>query len=223
LTPLKEVLVALGGNATLLLVLGFLARSLLQTWLAKDVERFKAGLQREASSELERLKCELRSQADVSIEQLKSRLQQAIIEHQVRFSRLHERRAEAIEQLYSRACDLELEAARYASTLGRGGSEQDGTEMYQQVLKKLFDFDGYRDRYRIYLPDEINALICEFVTAVREPIVAIGVYGDFGTAAHETLRQHSETILKALQATSQHVPSIRSKLIKEFRIILSGE
>jgi hypothetical protein len=61
------------------------------------------------------------------------------------------------------------------------------------------------------------------VTAVREPIVAIGVYGDFGAAAHETLRQHSEAILKAVEAISQHVPSVRRKLIKEFRAILSGE
>jgi len=223
MTPFGEVLVVLGGNATLLVILGFLSRSLLQTWLAKDLKRFEADLQSRASSELERLKCELKAQADVSIEQLKSRLQQVVIEHQVRFSRLHQRRAEAIEQLYSRACDLELEAARYASTMGRGGSEQDGTEMYQMVLNKLRDFDNYRDRHRIYLSDELDALLCDFVTAVREPIVVIGVYGDFGIATHETLRQYGETILQAVRAMSQHVPSVRSKLITEFRAILSGE
>jgi len=171
---------------------------------------------------LERLKYELKSQGDVSIEQLKSRLQQAAIEHQVRFVRLHEKRAETIE-LYKRATQLELEAARYASTLGRGSSGQNGAEMYGEVVKRLFDFDQYRDLHRIYLSDEVDALLCQFATAVREPVVAIGVYGDFGNADHKTLRQHSDIVFKAVQATSQRVPLVRSALIKEFRAILSGE
>jgi hypothetical protein len=94
--------------------------------------------------------------------------------------------------------------------------------MYEHVRKKLLEFDSYRDRHRIYLSDEIDALLCEFVAAVRGPIVAIAVCGDSGAADHETLRRHSETILKAIQATSEQVPSVRSKLIKEFRAILSG-
>jgi hypothetical protein len=37
MSPLGEVLLAFGGNATLLIILGFLSRSLLQAWLAKDL------------------------------------------------------------------------------------------------------------------------------------------------------------------------------------------
>ncbi len=66
----QSLLVALGGNATLLLVLGFLGRSVMSTVLTKDIEKFKAALH------------------------------QAGIEHQVRFSKLHERRAEVLAEVY---------------------------------------------------------------------------------------------------------------------------
>jgi hypothetical protein len=82
----NEVLIAFGGNAVLLAVLGFLARSLLQTWLTKDIKTFETNLKNTADSELERLKFELKAKGDISIEQLKSRLQQAALEHEVRFS-----------------------------------------------------------------------------------------------------------------------------------------
>ena len=86
MNPWREILLALGGNATLLLVLAFLSRSLLQTWLTKDIKKFETDLKGKADSELERLKAELKAEGDVSIEQLKSRLQQAATERGVRFS-----------------------------------------------------------------------------------------------------------------------------------------
>jgi hypothetical protein len=206
MSALQEILIAFGGNAVLLIVLGFLA-----------------DLQNTATAQLERLKYDLKSQGDASIEQLKSGLQQATIEHQVRFSRLHEKRAQTIEELEKRAYELELMAARYASTLGRGGSELGGSEMYEQAVRKLRDFDAYRDSHRIYLSDEVDDLLCRFIAAVKEPIVAIGVYGDFGGASHEELRRYGDIILKALQATRQQVPAVRTALIKEFRAILNGK
>ncbi len=223
MTPLNQVLLALGGNATLLIVLGFLSRSLLQTWLAKDLKKFESDLQHKGSSELERLRQELKSQADVSIEQMRSRLQQVVIEHQIRFSRLHEKRAGVIEQLYRRAYNLELSATRYTSTLGRGSGEDDGQEMYRRVRTELLAFDDYRERHRIYLSDDLDATLVNFSNSVREPIVTIGVYGDFGTESQETLRRYRETILAAVQAMTQQVPLVRAKLIKAFRAILSGE
>jgi hypothetical protein len=56
----QEILIAFGGNATLLIVLGFLARSLLQTWLTKDIKKFETDLKSTADYELERLRQELK-------------------------------------------------------------------------------------------------------------------------------------------------------------------
>ena len=62
MSAFQEILIALGGNATLLVVLGFLARSLAPTWLTKDVKKFELQLQNAATSQLEHLKYELKSQ-----------------------------------------------------------------------------------------------------------------------------------------------------------------
>ena len=44
MTPLEQVFIAFGGNAALLLLLGFLGRSLIQALLAKDIKRFETDL-----------------------------------------------------------------------------------------------------------------------------------------------------------------------------------
>ncbi len=60
----------LGGSAGVLLGLWYLGRTLISSVLAKDLEKFKADLQ------------------------------QAGIEHQILFSKLHEKRATVIAELY---------------------------------------------------------------------------------------------------------------------------
>jgi hypothetical protein len=61
MSAFQEILIAFGGNAVLLIVLGFLARSLIQTWLAKDVKKFETDLQSTATSQLERLRSDLKA------------------------------------------------------------------------------------------------------------------------------------------------------------------
>ena len=77
----QEILIAFGGNATLLVVLGFLARSLIQTLLAKDIKKFEADLQSTASAQLERLRSDLKSQGDSSIVGWTPRVRQPVHPH----------------------------------------------------------------------------------------------------------------------------------------------
>jgi len=83
----QAILVAVGGNAALLLVLGFLGRSLFGVVIAKDLEAFK------------------------------SRLAITAAEHQVTFAALHARRAEVVSELYKLLVRAVLEASRFANPL----------------------------------------------------------------------------------------------------------
>jgi hypothetical protein len=65
----------------------------LRTWIS---ERIKGSIKAEYDEKLETHKAQLKAQSDVEIEQLKSRLSVAAAQQQVRFSRLHEKRAEVI-------------------------------------------------------------------------------------------------------------------------------
>jgi hypothetical protein len=77
----EDLIVLFGGNAALLIALAFLLRSILTHRLTKDIRVFEA---------------ELKAKADSSIEQAKHAMQLATTEHQVRFSKLHEKRAEVL-------------------------------------------------------------------------------------------------------------------------------
>ncbi len=87
----QAILVAFGGNAALLLVLGILARSLLNNALDKDLERFKGQLQLTA------------------------------IEHEVTFTGLQQKRAEVIAELYKLLVKAYWEAESFTSPMEWAG------------------------------------------------------------------------------------------------------
>lgn len=96
-----EFIIAAGvGNATALAVLGWLGKSLLEKVLQRDSKRFEI---------------ELKAKADATMEQLKSDLQLRTIEHQVRFSRLHEKQATVIAELNAHLVEALWEAESFLS------------------------------------------------------------------------------------------------------------
>ncbi|MBL8511296.1 MAG: hypothetical protein JNM52_06590 [Betaproteobacteria bacterium] len=72
-------------------------------WLTKSwiSERLKNAIKSEYDQKLESHKAQLKAQSEVEIERLRSQLSISAIEHEVRFSRLHEKRAEIIAETYS--------------------------------------------------------------------------------------------------------------------------
>lgn len=59
MSPWESVLLALGGSATLLAVLGFLAKSLLEKIILRDMKVFEAELKAKTDSEIEKFKSTL--------------------------------------------------------------------------------------------------------------------------------------------------------------------
>lgn len=94
-----------GGTAVLLAAAAWLIRTVLTNRLALDAEKFKA---------------ELKANADMEMEKLKHSLQRIAVEHQVRFSKLHEKRAEVIADLYRRLSVVFWDAQRFVLTGGQG-------------------------------------------------------------------------------------------------------
>src|ERR1035437_8597129 len=101
--PWCSILASVGCNAVTLGVLAWLARSFGSQLLAKDLEKFKADLSAASSSASERLKHELQLTA---------------LEHQVTFSKLHERRAEVIAELYGLLVEVQWASQSLVSMVG---------------------------------------------------------------------------------------------------------
>ena len=130
----SELITAIGGSAILFAAMAWFTRSVINHLLSKDLEIFKLKLQEESQQELIRL------QSSVQLVQL---------EHQVRFTKLHERRAEIIAELYSKVVELH----RATSDFVRFYQSVDGLKNKEHI-KSLWsatdEFRNYFEKHRIY-------------------------------------------------------------------------
>ena len=223
MSAFQEVLIALGGNAALLAVLAFLARSLVQTWLAKDIKAFEQGLQNAASSQLEHLKFELKSQGDASIEQLKSSLQQIAAEHQVRFAWLHERRAKVIEDVYQRLVDLEKGYGKFVLVDGYETNPQKQQAARDSINQAMYDVALLIEKHRIYLPADVCASLKAFLDVMWHNAINVGVYGSISNPNPQTLQERLTAFREAYDALQKEIPDARAKLENEFRKLLGDD
>lgn len=204
----EVLLLAFGGNAVLLGVLGWLGRSLASQLLAKDLERFKSELTAASSSTAERLKHEL---------------QLASTEHQVRYAKLHERRAEVIAELYTLLAETQWASQAFVAVFEFAG-EPPKSEKYVTAMNKAAEFYRFFDKNRIYLPAGLCAKLEEFVRAMRRQVIGFGVYVDKDEKylPEHVHKQKFEAWTKAAEYFDTEVPKAREALESELRAILGS-
>ena len=206
--PWEVILLALGGNAALLAVLGWLGHSLGSQLLAKDLECFKSELSAVSNSAAERLKHELRI---------------AATEHHVRYAKLHERRGEVIAELYGLLVEAHWASQAFVAVFEFAG-ESPKSEKYVVAMNKAAEFYRYFDKNRIYLPPDLCEKLEDFVRNMRRQVIGFGVYVD---KEEKYLPDHVhkakyEAWEKAAQYFDDEVPKARTALESELREILGG-
>jgi hypothetical protein len=206
----QDVIIAIGstvgGGAVLLSVAAWLIKTALTSKLTQDAEAFKA---------------RLKADADVEIEKLRSSLQKIAVEHQVRFSKLHAERAQAIAELYKRLVIVFSEGHIFVLT---GGFPSEGQrEKYNEIGHRIEDFCAFAEAQRIYLPESICKLVDEFVNALRKPIIAVGIYGGIDYPNERTVTERRDAVMEAYAAFESKIPAARTALEKEFRVLLGVE
>src|SRR5580693_6552088 len=97
----QRVAANVGSSAAFFSAAAWFAKRVVTEQLARSTEAFKA---------------QVKAQADMEVEKLRNSLQIAATEHQVMFSKLHEKRAEVIEQTYKRLTTLFSNAQRFVLT-----------------------------------------------------------------------------------------------------------
>ncbi|WP_127840967.1 hypothetical protein QZL74_36910 (plasmid) [Burkholderia gladioli pv. alliicola] len=205
----QTALFAVGGNAALLAVLGWLAKSLLEKLLTKDVERFKASLASEAQSATERLKHDLQLTA---------------VEHQVRFANLHEKRAQVIADLYGLLVEAYWATSGFVSPAEWAG-EPDKKQKYVTAMNAIADFFRFFEKSRIYLPKPICDQLEEFVNGMRKKAVGFGIYvrmEDLNLPVH-ALEQKHKVWHESWEFFEHQVPPARAALEDELRGILGAK
>lgn len=204
----QTVLLAFGGNAALLAVLGILGKSLLDKMIARDTKQFEA---------------ELQAKSNATIEYLKNELQLHTIEHQVRFSRLHEKRATVIADIYSHLVEMLWEAESFLSPMEWVG-EPSKEEKHATATARLVDFYRYFDKHRIYLPSEICLSLENLLLEVRSHVIKFGTYVKYKSISsnERTMEEKEKAWNEGWDAIKNQVPLARQKLEDEFRLLLGA-
>lgn len=200
----QTILLAFGGNAALLAVLGVIGKSLLDKLILRDTKQFES---------------ELKAKSDAAIEHLKNELQFRTIEHQVRFSRLHEKRADVIANLYELLADALREAELFLSPTSAAKQPDENTQLFP-AEEKLLQLYRYFDNHKIYLPSLLCDSLKQLIEEVKTHVTTYAVHLDpiDGSTGQEN-REARRTALKAIQG---HVVAARISLENEFRSLLGA-
>jgi len=192
----------------LVAVLAFVAKSFLEKLIVRDTKRFEA---------------DLKAKADVAIENLKGDLQLRAIEHQVRFSRLHEKRAAVIAELYGHLVEALWEAESFLSPMEWAG-EPNKNEKHAAAMNKLVDLYRYFDKHRIYLPMAVCDSLENLVKDVRAQVIKFGVWVrlDEQSLTGESYKLKVEAWNSGWDAIKNQIPLARTSLENEFRSLLGA-
>jgi len=209
----------LSSAAVSVLLSGFLV------WLTKSwiSERLKSAIKNEYDEKLETHKAQLKAQADIESERLRSQLSIAATEHQVKFSRLHDKRAEVIAELYGLLVQAHWDAESFVSVL-EWSNEPTKEQKYVTAMNAIADFFRFFEKNKIYLPASLCELLEKFVRAMREKVIGFGVYVryDDESMAPQTYQKKHEAWDAAWSYFDKEVPVAKAALEQELRNILGA-
>lgn len=208
MNSLESILLAIAGNTVGLAVLGYLAKSLLEKFIARESKQFET---------------DLKSKSDKAIERLRNDLQLRTIEHQVRFSKLHEKRAEVVAELYRKLRLALWDAESFLSPMQWAG-DPDPKEKHATAMSSLVDAYRYFGEHQIYLPQALCVSLERIIRDTRQEVIRLGVWVGYDESVlpDHAQKQKHETWMAAWEAITKEIPKATHALEEEFRGLLGA-
>ena len=214
----QQVLMAVGGNAALLAVLGWLGKSFLSQLLAKDLDKFKSQLQMESASAAERLKHDL---------------QLAASEHSTQFAKLHEKRADVIAESHRLVRNVHLRALQLSLFLPKDLGDKPDADAFKGVADASGDLQQYLYEHGLYLPEALCDKLNQFAETVESyarRFMRIGgqpLWGIVGKPIEEVLelraeweKEHGVSWKETQEFLDDGVPQLKRELERELRRLM---
>jgi len=187
-------------------ILALLIKSLVANSLNKDLEAFKSTLSKD-------------------VETFKSNLQLATIEHHVRYSKLHEDRAQVIKELYGKLVDLDLaiySVLKYFQPVGESSIE-DKVKEYGRLHD---EFNKFLIPNRIYFGVDTCKVIDSLLLLSRDTFFDITTYPvsihdpQYVHGPRELLTERAEYWEKARKVFDTDIKELKEKIETQFREML---
>jgi len=201
---IDEIITAAGGFAILIGAVAWLIRSIINHLLSKDLDNFKLILQQNYQEEILRLK---------------STLQLVEFEHQVRYSRLHEKRATIIAELYSKLIEVQKITSNYIQDYPSltENKKKDRVYQFREYAKQFRD---YFDKNRIYFNQETCIKIDIFNESISNAFSRLPVSIPNDMESKISSSQIMVEWKKSVVNLEADIPEIKASLEESFREIL---
>ena len=196
-----DILKELGGLAILAAALAWVIRSIVSHSLSLDVEKYKSNL----SLQVEAYKSDLAQELTKSIEGFKAQLQLAAKEHDVRFTKLHEKRVETLAELHTLLTD-----AFHQMLQSEDGSGPDSAEKVSEACGAASTFFGKR---KLYLSSGLANTVQTFILKVNRT----------SRAFWEDVDPYCSGSLDEWREMRREVPKILEQIESEFRSLLGSD
>jgi hypothetical protein len=147
-------------------VIVYLGRLIINRSIDLGIEQFKSNL----NEKLETHKSELLRKT----EEYKANLQLVSMEHQIRYSKLHEERGESIRELFQLLVELQKKLEYFTSRF-QGPEWKSDKDREVSARKAHEDLDNYFDLNRIYYPAAICTKLDEIIDSSWKIIVDMSV------------------------------------------------
>lgn len=180
-------------------------------------ERLKSAIKNEYDQKLETHKAQLKAQSDVEIERLRSQLSIAATEHEVRFSRLHEKRGEVIAETYSLLQELHTRLTNYVAIMEMSG-DPPREERRAKAVDAHKSFRDYYVKNLIFLPKttagKLSSIDQRSVQTFNEFVLSVDLAKGSGDATKW---------LEIFQRVKGEIKVALDELEDEFRQLLGDE
>ena len=213
----------IGTTTVALGVIGYFLRGVFGQVLSRDREKFRADLsskhdieierlRNDLSRDLEKFKADLSAKHDMEIERLRNDLRIAASEHETRFTRLHETRAEVIAELYKRLVHAHEAFDAYLSKV-RFAGEPDDAQRIGEAARYAHELAGYFLEKRIYFDEEL----CGDIDVAIQKLVNVFVWTvNYPQEMPGSMEKWSQAALHF----SERFPAIRAKIERQFRELI---
>jgi hypothetical protein len=194
----------------------YIGRRIIDQSLNLGIERYKGALNKELETH--------RTQLQLQTEEFKSNLQKLGLEHQIRFTKLHEERGQSIKEIYGLLVALQNKLEHF-TTMSQGPEwtvdqirEKAAREAYQ-TLASYFQIN------QLYFPNSICNQIEEILELCKRLIVDMSLAKM--TGADESAGQFRTQAVKEWREVNKRVSSelisAKQKLQAEFKKVLGVE
>ena len=203
-----QLLLSVLGNSAVTGTIAYLAKKYVDRLIAHETKRMEA---------------ELKIKTDTAIAFNAAELQRRNVEHQVRFTKLHERRLEVIANLYRQMAHA-LRASNDLVSFKIQGQPKDRKALLSKSTQAISSFSEYFDDNRIYLPPDLQERTEKLIHRLESAVFGVAVYHDelaesIGAAQDDDKRA---ALVKGSIEISELGLTLRRDVESQFRRLLDG-